>query len=65
MAFSMASLMLENSPFSIKSEIKVVFNITSHAGVRVPSRVRSKRCETMALSAAAKSPSMVGRTSTG
>ena len=61
----MASCTPEKSPFSISSETSLVLSITSTAGARLPCTVRSRRCDTTALSAAAKSPSMVARTSTG
>ncbi|MCY1521108.1 hypothetical protein D9M68_559070 [compost metagenome] len=62
---SMASLTPEKSPFSIRSATSAVFSITSSAGTRAPAGVRSRRCDTTARSAEPRSPSRVGRTSTG
>ena len=65
MDFSMASFTPEKSPFSIRSEISLVLSNISTAGTRLPVFVRNRRCDTIALSAADRSPSMVWRTSTG
>ncbi|MNT85839.1 hypothetical protein D3C72_2260570 [compost metagenome] len=65
MDFSIASFTPEKSPFSISSDTSLVLSMTSTAGTRPPSTVRTKRCDTIAFKADAKSPSMVGRTSTG
>ena len=65
MDFSMASFTPEKSPFSTSSETSLVLSMISTAGTRPPSTVRTSRWDTTALSAEARSPSMVGRTSTG
>ena len=62
---SMASRTPAKSPDSIISETSLEFSSTSTVGTRPPALARSRRCETMALRALARSPSMVWRTSTG
>ncbi len=65
MLFSIASLISLMSPFSISSAMWRVFSSTSTAARRAPVLVRTRRCETIACSAADRSSSSVGRFSSG